>query len=298
MRAVGEWEQVVNEFESLRPLLFGIAYRMLGSAMEAEDMLQEAYLRWTAIDPAEVRSPRAYLTKLVTNLCLDQLKTARERRELYPGEWLPEPVVTPLTLDEPMEHAIEVESLSMAFLLLLEHLTPVERAVFLLREVFDYSYKEIAETIGKSEAAARQVLHRAKQTVHASRRPPMTSLAEHQQVFGEFLQAVSAGDLPRVMALMSSDVVTVSDGGGKAPAAIHPIVGGAASARFIMGLRKRAPEGTRFEIAILNGAPALLVYANDTLETAILLNVEAGRIRNLYFVRNPDKLHLKPLPTL
>lgn len=273
----------VDEFEALRPRLFGVAYRMLGSAMEAEDIVQEAYLRARAA--GEMQSPKAYLTRVVTNLCLDHLKSARERREIYPGEWLPEPVLTP---DDPAE---ERETLSMAFLLLLDHLSPPERAVFLLHEVFDYSHDEIADALGKSPAACRQLLRRAK--THLGDRQPVTSDPRGEALLHEFFAALSSGDVAQVMALMTDDVVVISDGGGKVAAARKPITGAADVAHFMQGLRRGIKPTTRFTMPLINGEVSAIVWEEDAVNTVMIPEWRDGKLYRVYFVRNPDKLNLR-----
>ena len=279
----------MNDFETLRPLLFGIAYRMLGSAMEAEDIVQEAYLRYRDVAEEHVRSPKALLTTIVTRLCLDHLKAARVQREVYIGDWLPEPV---LTQDLPFERAIEAETLSMAFLLLLEHLSPLERAVFLLHEVFDYTYREIGEIADRSEPACRQLLHRAKVQISMHRSHLADPVDVSHRVLAQFVDAVSSGDVAGVMQLIADDGVSVSDGGGKASAATRPLVGADRIARFIMGLVRQAPPDSEVEVASINAQPGLIVRVSGHVEIVVVLHVYLGQIQRVYFIRNPEKLHL------
>ena len=277
----------MGSFEDYRPRLFGIAYRMLGSAMEAEDIVQEAFLRYQATPAEEIRSPQAYLSTIVTRLCLDQLKSARMTREEYIGPWLPEPIFTA----EASQRAIEMESISMAFLVLLENLTPTERAVFLLREVFDYDYSEIATIIQKEEAACRQLFSRAKKHIHANKPRFDPSPEKHQAILGRFLTACTQGDLNSLTDLLLEDVVAYSDGGGKIAAAIRPVIGRDKVMRFILGLFKRAPEGMQYAVKPVNGMPALIIYWPDgKLFNVVNLDVEEGRIRAIRQVLNPDKL--------
>ena len=286
-------DTMLEIFQASRPRLFGIAYRMLGSVSEAEDLLQEAWLRFQATDHATVRSPEAFLTTIVTRLALDQLKSARMKREVYPGIWLPEPLATPDQQlgGDPLDDMLKLESVSLAFLHLLESLSPEERAVFLLREVFDYDYGMIARFLQKSEAACRQLFHRAKGHV-AAHRPRFPATAdEHQRVLGEFIQAVQSGDLNGLMALMAEDVASYADGGGKATAAMHPIYGRDAVTRFVHGLSRFLTPGYTVEVTPLNGWPSVVVRAaSGELITAVALNVVEGKIQALHFIRNPDKL--------
>lgn len=284
-------------FESLRPRLFGIAYRMLGSAMEAEDIVQEAYVR--ARDVSDMQSARAYLTRVVTNLCLDQLKSARAQREVYVGEWLPEPIFTPIgdsagahTPDEAVE---DRETLSMAFLLLLDHLSPPERAVFVLHEVFDYGYGEIAETMDKTPAACRQLLRRAKQHLGDPHLP--SADPNGRALLEQFISALTAGDVPQIMALLAEDVVMIADGGGKVAAATRPIYGTTHVARFLHGLKRGIKPSIRVTTARVNGQESLIVWDGDRVEFVSIPEWRDGKLYRLYQVRNPDKLHLRVLAT-
>lgn len=284
----------MDEFEAHRPLLFGIAYRMLGSVMEAEDIVQEAYLRFRSAPADEVRSARAYLCAIVTRLCLDHLKSARAQRETYIGPWLPAPLLTDTA--GPAGHAELTDSLSIAFMLLLETLTPAERAVFLLREVFDFSYGEIAAIVGKEEAACRQLLHRARQRVR-DRRPRFdTSAQAHEAILQRFLHAAETGDLTALLDLMTEDVVAVSDGGGKVAASRYPLAGRDRVARLVRGLPRLAPPGVGVEIASINGEPAIVIrFANGDAYGVISADLRDGKIAALHFILNPDKLaHLNP----
>jgi len=277
----------VETFEGYRPLLFSIAYRMLGSVMEAEDMVQEAYLRYKSVPSESIQSPKAFLTTVITRLCLDQLKSEKVKREEYVGEWLPEPL---LTERAPSAIIGERENISMAFMVLLESLSPVERAVFLLREVFDYPYDEIAKIVDKTEANCRQYYHRAKQYL-LERRPRFTPSPDEQQRLTEsFLMAVSTGDVGGLNQLLAEDVTSTGDGGGKVAAARHPVVGRAAVARLLFGLAKKVPANWRFEIAEFNGAPALLIWMGDQAINVMCFTWEGNRITAIHNVANPDKL--------
>lgn len=280
----------MEEFEQYRPLLFSIAYRMTGSASDAEDLVQETYLRASAAHEDELRSPKAYLSKIITNLCLDYLKSARVQREQYIGPWLPEPL---LTSDErllPAETVEQRESISLAFLVLLEALTPPERAVLLLHDVFDYDYAEIGEIIGKSEANCRQLLHRARQHV-AERRPKFEpDEAQQRQIITSFLIACQQGDMKALTQVLTRDVISWSDGGGKVSAATQPIYGADKVARLIIGLMSRAPANLTFSGAEVNGGPALMMWVGGKLYDIINFELGDGQIQALRFVLNPDKL--------
>jgi RNA polymerase sigma-70 factor, ECF subfamily len=273
-----------GSFDLHRPLLFSIAYRMLGSVMDAEDVVQEAYLRWQRAPEAEVRSPRAYLSAVVTRLCIDQLRSAKARREAYVGPWLPEPL--------PTESVAIDESLSMAFLVLLESLNPTERAVFLLREVFDYDYSEISRLVGKSEENCRQIARRARQSV-AARRPRFESSPEQEErMMGSFLEACFRGDM---VGLLSEDVTLWSDGGGKTRAALNPIHGADKVARFLFGILRKAPPGFVVRRAQVNGRPGLIGYLEDgSPHSVVTFDVAEGCIRAIRLVVNPEKLRAVP----
>ncbi len=281
-------------FDPHRPLLFSIAYRMLGSVMDAEDVVQEAYLRWQRAPEAEIRSPRAYLSAIVTRLCIDQLHRVKARREEYVGPWLPEPLPT-----EPAPDVTAVDaSLSMAFLVLLESLTPTERAVFILREVFDYDYDEISRLVGKGEANCRQIARRARQSV-AARRPRFESSPEQEERLMEsFLDACLGGDMEALLALLSEDVALWSDGGGKTRAALNPIHGAEKVARFFFGVLRKAPPGFVVRRASINGRPGLVGYFGDGRPHSVAaFDVAEGSIRAIRLVVNPEKLRaVPPLP--
>jgi RNA polymerase sigma-70 factor, ECF subfamily len=284
-------------FDRHRPLLFSIAYRMLGSVMEAEDAVQEAYLRWSRASGEEVRSEKAYLSAVVTRLCIDRLRSARTRREEYVGPWLPEPLPDERAPDVAETVALE-DSLSMAFLVLLESLTPVERAVFLLREVFGYEYAEIAGIVGKSEANCRQISRRARASV-AARRPRFERSPEQgERLMREFLEACVAGDMGGLLAMLADDVTLWSDGGGKSRAARNPIHGATNVARFLLGALQKAPTGFAVRPARINGSPSLVGYFGDGRpQSATTFGLSGGRISEIRLVVNPEKLEgVRPLP--
>ncbi len=287
----------VDAFEEQRGLLFGVAYRMLGSAIDAEDIVQEAFLRARTTDVTELRSLRSYLVTIVTRLCLDQLKSAHASREQYIGPWLPEPIATGSSAapGSPEATVAAEESISFAFLVLLELLGPVERAVFLLREVFDYGYDEVAAIVGKTEASCRQTFHRAKQRLEA-RRPRFQPSNEQRRALTErFLRAVSAGDMQGLLGLLANDITLWSDGGGQAAAALNPIVGPARVARLFFGVaRKEADLRLDGSVSIeeINGAPAAVFRtARGRIWNLMVLEMDAdGTVSEVRLVRNPQKL--------
>jgi RNA polymerase sigma-70 factor (ECF subfamily) len=277
-------------FQEHRQFLFALAYRMLGSVTDAEDLVQETFLRWQQTDPAAVRSSRAYLSTVMTRLCLNHLSSARARREQYVGPWLPEPLLTAQAAD-PGGNDRLAESPSMAFLVLLESLSPAERCVFLLREVFDYDYEEIAQILGKSEANCRQMLRRARQQI-AARRPRFASSPQRgEQLAEQFFKASDEGDMQGLLGLLAEDVALWSDGGGKAVAARRPVRGAGRVARFVVGaLRKLVPADRASRLAEINGQPGIITYADGRPLSAVILDVIDGRIRSIYIVSNPEKL--------
>ena len=275
-------------FEEHRRHLFAVAYRMLGTVADAEDVVQDAFLRWREARD-EVASPRAYLTTVVTRLCIDQLKSARAQREEYFGTWLPEPVITegPLSADAAAELA---DSLSVAFLVLLESLSPVERAAFLLREVFEYEYAEVGAILGKSEAACRQLVSRAREHV-AARRPRYGASAERRaEITDRFMTACETGDMQGLLDILAEDITLFSDGGGKARAATRPVFGSDRVARFIFGILKKAPAGFGMRRTEINGEPGFVASLDGRPIAAMTLHVVDDRIEGVYIVNNPDKL--------
>jgi RNA polymerase sigma-70 factor (ECF subfamily) len=285
--------EAMDQFEQYRPLMFSIAYRMLGSVSEAEDMLQDAYLRYREMPAGSIASPKAFLSTVVTRLCLNHLQSARVQRESYLGPWLPEPLLTEGDPGSPISQAEQLESISMAFLVLLERLTPVERAVFLLREVFDYPYPEIAEIVGKEEATCRQILSRAKKFI-AGNRPRFTPSTEHQHLLQEFLDAVSEGDLAGLTHLLASDVRLSTDGGGKVPGAATRILHGPeAVARFMIAVSRRnlqVASPSTLELTEANGEPAVLIRVDGRPLALISLTITQQHIVDIRAIGNPDKL--------
>jgi RNA polymerase sigma-70 factor (ECF subfamily) len=285
-----------ESFESYRSYLFAIAYRMLGSAMDAEDMVQETWVRYQATPPETIRSLKAYLTTILTRLCMDQLQLAHRRREQYIGPWLPEPILTPETADlaeagNPERRVDMEESVSLAFLILLEQLQPFERAVFLLREVFAYEFVEIATILGKSEAACRRSFSRAKLHLRGRRPRFPASPVTHRQLLVGFLRATQAGDLEALMEALAEDVTLWADGGGKARgAATRPVIGREAVTRFMLGTRRFWPEGARVEVEDVNGQAALVIYVDDQPFVVLTIEEEGERIQTVRILANPDKL--------
>jgi RNA polymerase sigma-70 factor, ECF subfamily len=284
-------DEHAERFTLLRPLLFTIVYEILGSATESDDVLQESYLRWAEVDLATVRDTKSYLAQLVTRQALNALRASARRREEYIGPWLPEPLL--LDENDASADVVLAESVSMAMLVLLETLTPDERAVFVLREVFGFDYDEIAGAVGKSVAAVRQVAHRAREHVHARRKrfePVDTS--QTAEVTEQFMTAAATGDLEGLLSMLAPDVTWTADSGGKATAARRPVVGAQKVAAVLIGMfrfAERMPD-VRFEMVNCNNAPAMVVYSGNKLEGVFLIEIIDGRITNFYAMRNPDKL--------
>lgn len=274
-----------DAFARHRSLLFTVAYEMLGSASDAEDVVQETWLRWADVDHTEVRDPRAYLVRIVTRQALNRLRSLARRREEYVGDWLPEPLMTGPDVAADVELA---ESVSIAMLTVLETLGPAERAVFVLREVFETPYDEIAEAVGKSPAAVRQIAHRARDHVAARRPQRPVSTAEQQEAVDRFLAAIRHGDLRGLLDVLAPDVVVVADGGGLVAAARRPIEGADRVASFLIG----AARAANFEAKAvwLNGSPGGRIDIGGEIDTAVSLSVQNGRITRIYAIRNPHKL--------
>ena len=288
-----------SDFTEYRPLMFSIAYRMTGSVSDAEDIVQEAFLRLTRVvrDGAVIASPKAYLATATTRVAISHLRSARVRRESYVGAWLPEPLLAEPEPD-PAEHAEMSDSLSMAFLVLLESLSPTERAVFLLHEVFGYGYREIAEITGKSEPNCRQILARARQHLDKGRagvKGPRFEASRQQrdEVARRFFAATAGGDLAGLLELLAPDVVMIGDGGGKAWAAAEPFYGSQRVARFLLGVTRRGLKlGARGEPAWVNGQPGMVSYdAEDRVVNVLVLDIAGGLVQAIRSVVNPDKLH-------
>lgn len=273
-------------FEQRRSAMTGLAYRMLGSRAEAEDVVQDAWLRWRKVDADTVEAPEAYLNRVVTRLALDRLKSARARREIYVGEWLPEPVV------EPDFEAGADADLSVAFLLALERLTPLERAAFLLHDVFDTPFAEIAAALGRTETACRQLAARAREHVRRDRPRYTPSVDEERRLTAAFFAAVFNGDEVALRDLLAQDVVMHADGGGKVNANLNPVKGLAKAVALILGVRRKwpPPAGTTVRLARVNGQPGLVLASDGVVFQTMSLEIANGRIAAVYTVRNPEKL--------
>lgn len=284
-------DSATTTFLAHRNLLFTVAYEMLGSAVDAEDVVQETWLRWSGVDLNAVQNQRAYLVRITTRQALIRLRALRRRKESYVGPWLPEPLLTAPDVAEDVELA---DSVSMAMLLVLETLTPTERAVFVLREVFDLDYDEIAEAVDKTPTAVRQIAHRARTHVAARRPRGVVSPAESRDAIEAFQRAVETGDLQRLLDILAPDVVLLADGGGIAPAGLEPVVG----AGTVADLLATRITGTALVLpAQINGYPALMLRRGGKIDTVITMRIEDGRIAGLYVVRNPEKLSRLELDT-
>ncbi|MEM7532581.1 MAG: RNA polymerase sigma factor SigJ [Chloroflexota bacterium] len=305
-------------FTQHRSTLFGIAYRMTGTVMDAEDIVQESYVRWqrrlgavATTDAAandatsspdcsiasvnSIENPRAFLSTITTRLCLDHMKSAQQQRERYIGPWLPTPLLTTDRREEsPEDLMMQTESLSIAFLVVLESLSPIERAVFLLREVFDFEYSDVAEMVDKTEANCRQILRRARQHVRSQRPRFRTSPNEQAQMTASFVQACLSGDMDSLMSLLHEDITFCSDGGGKVIAAQKLLHGRELVVKFILNIMKQVPEGTEIRMMSLNGAPSIVGFVDGVANTVMTLDVVDGEIWAVFSVRNPEKLqHLR-----
>nr|WP_042183921.1 RNA polymerase sigma-70 factor [Kibdelosporangium sp. MJ126-NF4]CEL15960.1 RNA polymerase sigma-70 factor [Kibdelosporangium sp. MJ126-NF4] len=281
---------VLAEFEEQRPRLFGLAYRLLGSAEEAQDVVQDAFIRWGGVDRPTVATPSAWLAKVVTNLSLNRLTSARVQRERYVGPWLPEPVITVDGVLGPLETVEQRESVSFAFLVLLERLTPAERAVFVLREAFAYSHRDIAEIMAMSEANCRQVHRRARQRVQEARPRFDSDRQERSRLVERFLAAARDGDLSGLEQALAADVSSWADGGGKVTTARRPVLGRQRVIRYLGGGMSRFASGLRLEAFEINGEPAVLVSAGGAAVGAVMPEIGDGRITVLRIVANPAKL--------
>jgi RNA polymerase sigma-70 factor (ECF subfamily) len=277
-------------FEHYRVLLFSIAYRMTGSASEAEDLVQETYLRHQASESAEIVSLKAYLTTIITHLALDYLKSARLAREQYMGTWLPEPILTSEDGGFPLAALLQQEALSLAFLRLLEALSPPERAVFLLHEIFDYPFREIGVMLSKSPAHCRQIFHRARQALQDKRARFEPEPQRQRQLLLSFLSASQAGDMAALTSLLVESAVSWSDGGGKVQTNLKPIYGKLAVARFWLSVTRKTPRPLTVTLAEINGSPAILFWDEGSLAGVMSLTLCAGGIQEIYALLNPEKL--------
>jgi RNA polymerase sigma-70 factor (ECF subfamily) len=287
---MADLDRATEAFVTHRNLLFTVAYELLGSAADAEDVLQESWLRWVKVDLDQVKDQRAYLVRITTRQALNRLRKAKQLRETYVGEWLPEPL---LTTPDVAEEAELAESVSMALMLVLETLTPTERAVFVLREVFGLDYEEIATAVDKAPAAVRQVAHRARLHVDARRPRELVSPRETRAALESFQHAVETGELQALLDVLAPDAVLIADGGGIRQAAMRPVIGADKIARFLLGAIDKVERlGQRLTVgsASVNGNPALLLRLDAEWDGILAIRVEDGRIAGLYYVRNPEKL--------
>jgi RNA polymerase sigma-70 factor (TIGR02957 family) len=286
----GVMSALADEFEAQRPRLFGLAYRLLGSAAEAEDAVQDAYLRLHAADRSAIESLRAWLTKVVTNLCLNRLTSARARRETYVGPWLPEPVITGDGTLGPLETTEQRDSVSIALLTLMERLSPAERAAFVLREAFGYSHREIADMLETSDANARQLHHRAPQRLDEPMPRFRPDPTQWRDLVERFLTASRSGDVAGLVTMLIADVMSTADGGGKVAAARRPVTGRDRVARYLAGALSRPAAAVRLDFAEVNGGPAVLGFTGSALAGVLFFQTDGDRIAALRVVANPDKL--------
>ncbi|MER6983058.1 RNA polymerase sigma-70 factor [Streptomyces carpinensis] len=279
-------------FEEHRPVLMGVAYRMLGRVADAEDVVQEAWLRWSGGDRSAVREPRAYLVRVTTRLALDRLRQIKERGESYVGPWLPEPLATDLagTAPDAEQRAVLADSVSLAVLVVLESLSPLERAVFVLREAFGYPYAEIAAMLDRGEAAVRQLAGRARRHVDERRPRYEVDPAQRRDLTERFLAAAAGGDLAGLMALLAPDVRLVGDSGGKSRAPLRILETADKVGRFLVGAAQKGVVDPSFRFLELNGGPAVLVLSGDRPDSVFQVDVADGCIQSVYIIRNPDKL--------
>jgi RNA polymerase sigma-70 factor (TIGR02957 family) len=290
-------DEHAERFTLLRPLLFTIAYEILGLATESDDVLQDSYLRWAEVDLATVRDTKSYLARLVTRQALNALRASARRREDYVGPWLPEPVL--LDENDALADVVLAESVSMAMLVVLETLTPDERVVFVLREVFGFTYNDIAGAVDKSVATVRQAAHRARKHVQARRRRfEPADTATTTRITEQFMTAATTGDMQGLLALLAKDATFTADGGGKTPAARRPVVGAeTVAARLVNFFRKgQGIPGLRIELVNCNNTPALVAYRGDHLEGVFLIETTNDEITTIYVIRNPDKLLTLTVP--
>ncbi|WP_090634934.1 RNA polymerase sigma-70 factor [Neobacillus massiliamazoniensis] len=274
-------------YEQYKGLLFTLAYQLTGSASDAEDAVQDVFMKLYDIELECLVEPKAYLCKMVTNRCLDILKSARKKREQYFGEWLPEPILT--SEDESIELVVRGELLSYAMLVLLERLSPSERAAFVLREALGFEYSIIAELIGKSESNCRKMVSRARGKMGIAIEEPICAETASKEWVQRFLSALEQGNMDTVVSILAEDVTLIADGGGKAFTAVHPIHSRVHVAKFLFGLMRKV-EGMKMEITEINGQIGLVIHEGDRIDTVVIMHFEKGTVHNLYFVRNPDKL--------
>jgi RNA polymerase sigma-70 factor (TIGR02957 family) len=287
MTSEGQADTAIETFVAHRNLLFTAVYEILGSATDAEDVLQETWMRWMRVDLDTVRDQRAYLVRIATNQAMDRLRTLGRRKESYVGSWLPEPLLTVTDVADDVELA---DSISIAMLLVMETLTPTERAVFVLREVFGLDYDEVAHAVDKSSPAVRQIAHRARSHVAARRPRGVVSPTEAETALAAFQRAIETGDLQGLLDILAPDVVVIGDGGGVKQAMLRPLVGGDTVARMLTAGLDRARARMSVEPANVNGGPALIVRLDGDIDGVLVVRVEDRRISGIYYVRNPEKL--------
>jgi len=280
---------MLEAFNEHRKTLFGIAYRMLGRVSEAEDMIQEVWLRWQKQDAKQIQSAKAWLVSTMTRLCIDQLRSARRTREEYYGVWLPEPLMAATEL-EPDAAAGLSDSLTMAFMLMLETLDPVERATFLLREVFGYDYSDTAAMVGKSEANYRQIVRRARLQLEAQPKSPPPPNEQAHRLVEQFLAAAESGEVKQLLALLTKDAIVYSDGGGRVKAAGRPIISADHVSRFFVGVWPRLPADTEWRAASINDRTGMLMYSQGEIYGACSFDFADSQVRHVYLILNPDKL--------
>lgn len=286
-----------ESYASYKPLLFTLAYRMLGSVMDAEDIVQEAFLALQGVDAGHIANPKAYLCKIATNRCLDRLRSAQKQREVYVGPWLPEPIVADLPGGDgdPYQAYVRQESVSTAYLLLLQQLSWTERTVFLLREALQFDYEAIAEITGKSSQNCRQIFHRAKRSIHPGDEAeqalrPAAELPAQRKLVEQFTAALASGDVGKLLNVISLDATLVSDGGGKVSAAVRPIAGAARIVSFFAGVLKKLDPGFSYRLALVGGQPGLVTFERGSASSVFTFGIEQDRIAAIYIVVNPDKL--------
>ncbi|SEN51138.1 RNA polymerase sigma-70 factor [Lihuaxuella thermophila] len=278
-------------YQTYKPLLFSLAYRLLGSVTDAEDMVHEIFISCEKVKRGQVEDVKAYLCKMITNRCLDYLKSARKQRESYMGPWLPEPIIIDEETERPDRRVLTREYLSIAYLVLMERLTATERAVFVLREVFQFDYREIAEIVEKSEENCRKIFSRAKQKLDARDPEPSANYKQHKGILERFVQAIQAGDKEAMLRLLSKDVILYTDGGGKVKAAINPIQSSNRVLLFLQGVYSKNSKLDHSVIVNLNGTPGLLLFRGEELDSTLCCKFTDQKIEAIYIVRNPDKLH-------
>ncbi|MGW2420823.1 RNA polymerase sigma-70 factor [Streptomyces sp. NPDC001709] len=285
-------ETATDVFEQHRPLLMGVAYRMLGRVADAEDVVQDAWLRWSRADRAEVREPRAYLVRVTTRLAIDRLRQVQSRGEAYVGPWLPEPYLTEFgeAVPDAADRAVLADSVSLAVLVVLESLSPLERAVFVLREAFGYPFAEIAALLDRGEAAVRQLAGRARRHVDERRPRYEVDPAQRRELTERFLAAAGGGDLDGLMSLLAPDARLVGDSGGKAKAPLRILHTADKVGRFLVGVARQSPAALSYRVLEVNGGPAVLMLAGGKPDSLVQLDIAGGRVMTVYIVRNPDKL--------